>query len=44
MRFQGQDADAMTAVLVPLMEGVLPGSYLAVRRGPYGAAEDRVDL
>jgi hypothetical protein len=44
LRFQGRDADAMTAVLVPLLDDVPRGSYLAVRRGPYGAAEDRIDL
>lgn len=44
IRFQGRDADAMAAVLVPLMADVPRGAYLAVRRGPYGAAEDRIDL
>jgi len=44
IRFQGRDADAMAAVLAPLMADVPRGAYLAVRRGPYGAAEDRVDL
>ncbi|MFN8619785.1 MAG: hypothetical protein U0869_11635 [Chloroflexota bacterium] len=44
LRFQGRDADAMAAILAPLMGEVPPGSYLAVRRGPYGAAEDRIDL
>jgi hypothetical protein len=44
LRFQGRDADAMTRVLVPLLSEVPPGSYLAVRRGPYGAAEDRIEL
>ena len=44
IRFQGRDADAMVAVLVPLLDDVPRGAYLAVRRGPYGAAEDRVDL
>jgi hypothetical protein len=44
IRFQGRDADAMTAVLAPMMGDVPRGSYLAVRRGPYGTAEDRVDL
>lgn len=44
MRFQGRDADVMTAVLTPLMAEAPSGAYLAVRRGPYGAAEDRIDL
>ena len=44
IHFQGRDADAMAAVLAPLLVEVTSGSYLAVRRGPYGAAEDRVDL
>lgn len=44
LRFQGRDADAMAAVLGPLLDEVPSGSYLAVRRGPYGAAEDRIDL
>ena len=44
IRFQGRDADAMAAVLAPLMADVPRGTYLAVRRGPYGAAEDRIDL
>lgn len=44
MRFQGRDADAMVAVLLPLLGDAPKGAYLAVRRGPYGAAEDRIDL
>ena len=44
IRFQGPDATAMTAVLTPLLTDVPTGSYLAVRQGPYGAAEDRIDL
>lgn len=44
MRFQGHDADAMVAVLLPLLGDAPRGAYLAVRRGPYGAAEDRIDL
>lgn len=44
IRFQGRDADAMVAVLLPLLGDAPRGAYLAVRRGPYGAAEDRIDL
>jgi len=44
MRFQGRDAEAMAAVLAPLMTDVPRGTDQALRRGPYGAAEDRVDL
>lgn len=44
MRFQGHDADAMAAILAPLMAELPRGAYLAVRRGPAGTAEDRIDL
>ena len=44
MRFQGRDAAAIASVLAPLMTDVPRGTYLAVRHGPYGAAEDRIDL
>lgn len=44
IRFQGPDADAMTAVLLPHLADAPRGAYLAVRRGPAGAAEDRIDL
>jgi hypothetical protein len=43
-RFQGPDADAISSVIAPLLADAPPGSYLAVRRGPIGAAEDRIDL
>jgi len=44
IRFQGRDADAMVSVLLPLIGDAPRGSYLAVRHGRYGAAEDRIDL
>jgi hypothetical protein len=44
IRLQGRDADAMVSVVMPLLGEAPAGSYLAVRRGPYGTGEDRVDL
>ncbi len=44
MRFQGRDAHAIVRVLLPLLDEVPRGAYLAVRAGPYGAAEERIDL
>jgi hypothetical protein len=44
LRLVGDDADAIVAVVLPLLREAPPGSYLAVRRGPDGQAEDRVDL
>ncbi len=44
MHFAGPDADAMIAVLQPLLEKAPPGSYLAVRRGPPGTSQERIDL
>jgi hypothetical protein len=44
LRLVGDDADAIVAVITPLLDAVPPGSYLAVRRGPAGSAEERVDL
>jgi len=44
MRLVGDDADAIVAVVVPLLDGAPAGSYLAVRRGPAGTGEDRLDL
>ena len=44
IRFQGRDATAMVRVLLPLLDDVPRGAYLAVRPGPYGTAEDRIDL
>ena len=42
MRMVGQDADAIVAVVEPLLADAPEGSYLAVRRGPAGTGEDRV--
>lgn len=43
LRLVGEDADAIVATVAPLLGDVPPGSYLAVRRGPAGTAEDRLD-
>ncbi|CAN5742394.1 hypothetical protein BH23CHL8_BH23CHL8_24290 [soil metagenome] len=44
LRLVGDDADAIVAVVTPLLRDAPPGSYLAVRRGPAGHAEDRIEL
>ena len=44
MRMVGEDADAMVAVLLPLLGEAPEGSYLAVRRGPVGTGEDRIEV
>lgn len=42
MRLIGDDANAITAAVMPLLSDVPEGSYLAVRRGPASTGEDRV--
>ena len=42
MRMVGADADAIVAVILPLVSEAPEGSYLAVRRGPAGTGEDRI--
>jgi len=44
MRFVGADADAIVAVVLPLLVEAPEGSYLAVRRGPAGTGEDRIEV
>jgi hypothetical protein len=44
MRLIGDDADAIVAVVVPLLSEAPAGSYLAVRRGPAGTGEDRIEV
>jgi hypothetical protein len=44
IRLVGSDADAIVTTLRPLLGDAPPGSYLAVRRGPSGSAEERLDL
>lgn len=44
MRMVGEDADAIVAVIVPLLAEAPQGSYLAVRRGPAGTGEDRLEV
>jgi hypothetical protein len=40
----GPDADRIVEVIRPLLTEAPPGSYVAVRRGPEGTSEERVDL
>ena len=42
MRLVGDDADAVVAVVLPLLSDVPEGSYLAIRRGPASTGEDRI--
>lgn len=42
MRMVGPDAEAIVAVVEPLLADAPEGSYLAVRRGPAGTGEDRL--
>lgn len=44
IRLYGDDADAIVTEVLPLLGDAAAGSYLAVRRGPASAAEDRVDV
>ena len=44
IRLVGPDADAIVGTVRPMLGDAPPGSYLAVRRGPTGSAEDRVDI
>ena len=44
MRMVGDDADAIVAVVLPLLAEAPAGSYLAVRRGPAGEGEDRIEV
>jgi len=44
LRLVGDDADAVVQVIRPLLTRVEPGSYLAVRRGPAGSVEERIDI
>jgi hypothetical protein len=44
MRLVGDDADAITADVLPLLSDVPAGSYLAIRRGPAGTGEDRIEV
>ena len=44
MRMVGEDADAMLAVILPLVTEAPAGSYLAARRGPAGTGEDRIEV
>lgn len=45
MHMYGPDADRIVEVVSPLLvESAAPGSYLAVRRGPAGTSEERVEF
>jgi hypothetical protein len=44
MRLYGQDAAAIASTVHPLLTSAPAGSYLAVRAGPTGTAEERVEL
>jgi hypothetical protein len=44
MRLVGQDADAIVATILPLLADAPEGSYLAIRRGPSGTGEDRLEI
>ena len=44
MRLIGEDADAIVAVVAPLLGEARAGSYLAIRHGPAGTAEDRMEV
>ena len=44
MRLVGQDADAIVATILPLLTDAPEGSYLAIRRGPTGTGEDRLEI
>ena len=44
IRLVGPDADAIVRTVQPMLGDAPPGSYLAVRRGPSGSGEDRVEI
>jgi hypothetical protein len=44
LRLVGEDAEAIVAVVVPLLAEAPAGSYLAVRRGPAGTGEERIEV
>jgi hypothetical protein len=44
IRLVGDDAAAIVTAIRPLLSDVPSGSYLAVRRGPAGRGEERLDL
>jgi len=44
VRLVGEDADAIVTTILPLLSEAPQGSYLAVRRGPAGTGEDRIEV
>ena len=44
MTMLGPDADRIVAIVTPLLRATPAGSYLAVRHGPSGSSEERVEI
>ena len=44
LRLVGEDAEAIVAVVLPLLAEAPAGSYLAVRSGPAGSGEERLEV
>jgi hypothetical protein len=44
MTMLGPDADRIVEVVTPLLRDTPAGSYLAVRRGPSGSSEERMEI
>jgi hypothetical protein len=44
IRLLGDDADRIVEVIEPLLVDLPRGSYLAVRRGPTGTSEERLEI
>jgi hypothetical protein len=44
LRLIGDDAEAVVQVILPLLSETESGSYLAVRRGPAGSVEERIEI
>jgi hypothetical protein len=44
MTMLGPDANRIVEIVLPLLRDTAPGSYLAVRRGPSGSSEERLEI
>ena len=44
LRLVGDDADAIVGTVLPLLREAPAGSYVAVRRGPAGHPEERIEV
>ena len=44
MTMLGADADRILGIVSPLLQEAPAGSYLAVRRGPSGTSEERLEI